>query len=64
MVQLQQDLGRYLELFLCLDEKLSPYSTSEDLSNLAPGTYIVSVSDAKIAVLKQRLYYNKPQLWM
>ena len=25
----------------------SPYSTSEDISNLAPGTYIVSVSDAK-----------------
>jgi gliding motility-associated-like protein len=25
----------------------SPYSTSEDISNLAPGTYTVSVSDAK-----------------
>ncbi|WP_369769399.1 PKD domain-containing protein [Flavobacterium sp. WC2416] len=25
----------------------SPYSTSEDISNLAPGTYIISVSDAK-----------------
>jgi gliding motility-associated-like protein len=25
----------------------SPYSTAEDISNLAPGTYIISVSDAK-----------------
>jgi hypothetical protein len=41
-----------------LDEKRKPYSTSEDLSNLAPGTYIVSVSDAKIAVLKQHFTMN------
>jgi hypothetical protein len=40
---------RYLELFLCLDEKRKPYSTSEDLSNLARNIYCL-VSDAKIAV--------------